>query len=102
MQARYKTGLTRRRGGRENYRRLDEEMSEATIPVREGEAFDVARVMAYLRERLPEIPKGEPEVRQFPTGASNLTYLLRVAGWEESMTDDALLEAIAAARRADQ
>ena len=53
-----------------------------TIPVREGEDFDHARLLAYLREHVPGIPEGELEVRQFPTGASNLTYLLRVGEWE--------------------
>ena len=53
-----------------------------TIPVREGEALDAARVAAYLRERIPGLPEGELEVRQFPSGASNLTYLLRMGGWE--------------------
>lgn len=57
-------------------------MSEGTIPVRAGEGFDVARAMEHLRAHVPGIPPGEAEVRQFPTGASNLTYLLRVDGWE--------------------
>ncbi len=47
--------------------------------VREEDAFDVARVAAWLREHAatPEGLDGEPEVRQFTGGASNLTYLLR-------------------------
>ncbi|MEX2583014.1 MAG: phosphotransferase, partial [Gemmatimonadota bacterium] len=53
-----------------------------TIPVRPGEDFDHERVLSYLREHLPSIPDGELSVEQFPTGASNLTYLLRVGGWE--------------------
>jgi aminoglycoside phosphotransferase (APT) family kinase protein len=57
-------------------------MSDNTIAVREGEAFDAERVLGYLREHIPGIPAGKPEVRQFPTGASNLTYLLRVGEWE--------------------
>ncbi|HYR10346.1 MAG TPA: hypothetical protein VEQ60_21405, partial [Longimicrobium sp.] len=56
-------------------------MSDNTIAVREGEGFDAARVLEYLRGQIPGIPAGELEVRQFPTGASNLTYLLRVDGW---------------------
>jgi aminoglycoside phosphotransferase (APT) family kinase protein len=56
-------------------------MSDNTIAVREGEAFDTARVLEYLRAQIPGIPAGDLEVRQFPTGASNLTYLLRVDGW---------------------
>ncbi|WP_435770372.1 phosphotransferase family protein [Nocardioides sp. SYSU DS0651] len=42
-------------------------------PVREEDAFDVAAVEAWL-DRGPIA-----EVRQFPGGASNLTYLLRMA-----------------------
>lgn len=57
-------------------------MTDNTIPVREGEAFDTERVLRYLREHIPGIPAGTLEVRQFPTGASNLTYLLRVDAWE--------------------
>lgn len=57
-------------------------MSDNTIAVREGEGLDAAWVMDYLRGQIPGAPRGEAEVRQFPTGASNLTYLLRVGGWE--------------------
>ena len=47
--------------------------------VREEDAFDVARVAAWLRANAatPDGLDGEPEVRQFTGGASNLTYLLR-------------------------
>jgi len=43
-------------------------------PVRDEDAFDVAAVEAWLGRG------GIEEVRQFPGGASNLTYLLRLAG----------------------
>ena len=47
-------------------------------PVREEDAFDVEAVAAWLREHAPAYDLvGTPEVRQFPGGASNLTYLLR-------------------------
>ena len=47
-------------------------------PVREEDTFDVATVVGWLREHAEvEVPVGLPEVRQFPGGASNLTYLLR-------------------------
>ncbi len=55
-------------------------MSER-IPVRTDERFDVDKVMAYLRKRIA-VPDGEVTVEQFPAGASNLTYLLRVGEWE--------------------
>ena len=50
--------------------------SEA-VAVREEDAFDVAALTAWLAEHAPDAPAGTPEVRQFPGGASNLTYLLR-------------------------
>ncbi|MDP8948615.1 MAG: phosphotransferase family protein, partial [Actinomycetota bacterium] len=53
-----------------------------TIHVREGEEFDLAAVDRYLREHVESIPEGELEVRQFPSGASNLTYLLKIGEWE--------------------
>jgi len=53
-----------------------------TIDVREGEDFDAKTVERYLRERVEGLPEGELEVRQFPSGASNLTYLLKIEAWE--------------------
>ncbi len=56
-------------------------MSE-TIDVREGEAFDLEAVELYLRTEVEDVPEGELKVSQFPSGASNLTYLLKVGDWE--------------------
>ena len=56
-------------------------MSE-TIKVREGEGFDHEAVEKRLREEIDGLPEGNLEVRQFPSGASNLTYLLEIGGWE--------------------
>jgi aminoglycoside phosphotransferase (APT) family kinase protein len=47
--------------------------------VRAGEELDAAAVDRYLRQQLPGL-EGAPEIRQFPGGASNLTYLVRYAG----------------------
>lgn len=47
----------------------------ATIDVREGEALDAAVIGKYLRDMIPGL-SGEPAIRQFPSGASNLTYSL--------------------------
>jgi aminoglycoside phosphotransferase (APT) family kinase protein len=44
--------------------------------VREEDSFDTAAVHAWLRSHVDGLA-GPPEVRQFPGGASNLTYLLR-------------------------
>ena len=47
-------------------------------PVREEDAVDAAAVVGWLRGHTSApVPDGLPEVRQFPGGASNLTYLLR-------------------------
>ena len=53
-------------------------------PVRAEDAVDVGAVVGWLRTHAPDraIPDGEPELRQFPGGASNLTYLLRWPGRE--------------------
>lgn len=56
-------------------------MSE-TINVREGEDFDLEAVERYLRAHVDDVPEGDLEVSQFPSGASNLTYLLKVGDWE--------------------
>ncbi|HOV73409.1 MAG TPA: phosphotransferase family protein [Candidatus Hydrogenedentes bacterium] len=45
--------------------------------VRPGEELDAARLSAYLHETIPGI-EGPIEIRQFPSGFSNLTYLVRV------------------------
>jgi aminoglycoside phosphotransferase (APT) family kinase protein len=53
--------------------------------VRTEDAVDVASVVGWLRDNTAggtDLPDGLPEVRQFPGGASNLTYLLRWTGLE--------------------
>jgi aminoglycoside phosphotransferase (APT) family kinase protein len=52
-----------------------------TIPIREGEDFDHARLAAYLKGKLPH---SEPPlaVMQFAGGHANLTYLLRYGDQE--------------------
>jgi aminoglycoside phosphotransferase (APT) family kinase protein len=52
-----------------------------TIAVRPGEELDAGRVAAFLRARIADLPAGPLTVRQFPSGASNLTYLLRIGAW---------------------
>ena len=48
--------------------------------VREGEAIDAGALTAFCRQHAPELvpSAGDIEIRQFPGGASNLTYLLTV------------------------
>ena len=50
--------------------------------VRSGEELDAQKVDAFLRSLDDELVvklQGTPEIRQFPGGASNLTYLVRYA-----------------------
>lgn len=53
-----------------------------TIPVRPDDAFDTGVVAAYLRRHLPNLGDAPLLVRQFPTGASNLTYHLQIGDWQ--------------------
>lgn len=55
---------------------------EETIAVRAGEDLDWASVERVLRAHIPGLSRKTLQVRQFPTGASNLTYLLKVGEWE--------------------
>ena len=54
--------------------------ADESRPVREEDSFDVEATAGWLREHAEAFRDdlgGTPEVRQFPGGASNLTYLLR-------------------------
>jgi aminoglycoside phosphotransferase (APT) family kinase protein len=55
--------------------------ADAARPVRDGEALDAARLHEWLRGALAGF-EGPLEVRQFPAGFSNLTYLLATPGAE--------------------
>ena len=54
-----------------------------TAPIRSGEELDLDSLEKHLRERLPDLIKGQNiegsriQVEQFPGGHSNLTYLVR-------------------------
>lgn len=61
---------------------MAQQLQRDTIPVRPGEELNLAAVELFLRERLPELPHSPLEVQQFPSGHSNLTYLLRCGEWE--------------------
>jgi aminoglycoside phosphotransferase (APT) family kinase protein len=51
--------------------------------VRAGEELDVARLAPYLRQHVAELAgASEIVVRQFPSGHSNLTYLVEASGKE--------------------
>lgn len=52
-------------------------MLDQSSPVREGEELDLVKLEAYLKDTIPDL-SGDLAVEQFPSGFSNLTYLLRV------------------------
>jgi aminoglycoside phosphotransferase (APT) family kinase protein len=51
------------------------------VNVRSGEELDAPRVREYLMEHIPGLA-GEIEIRQFPSGFSNLTYLVKLGDRE--------------------
>ncbi len=60
---------------------MPEDFIDSARAVRQGEELDSDRLLAYLREKMPEL-QAPLTVEQFPAGFSNLTYLLR-AGRQE-------------------
>lgn len=54
---------------------MSENLIDAAGKVRTGEEVDLARVSLYLRAAGLHL-EGEPQLKQYPGGASNLTYLL--------------------------
>jgi len=61
----------------------EDEMANVDEPVqvRSGEELDVPRVKEYLIANIPGL-SGEMEIRQFPSGFSNLTYLVKIGDRE--------------------
>jgi aminoglycoside phosphotransferase (APT) family kinase protein len=57
------------------------ELRDQLRPVREEDAFDVARIDGFLKAHIDGL-EGTPMVAQFPGGASNLTYLISYADRE--------------------
>jgi aminoglycoside phosphotransferase (APT) family kinase protein len=55
---------------------------DAPGPVRVGEEIDAARLAAYARATFPDLERGRVTIEQFPSGYSNLTYLVRLGGRE--------------------
>src|SRR5271163_84866 len=49
--------------------------------IRTGEELNAATLEPYLREKFPNEP-GELQIRQYPSGHSNLTYALRLGDRE--------------------
>jgi aminoglycoside phosphotransferase (APT) family kinase protein len=51
-------------------------LNDTATDIRPGEALDSVRIDAWLKDHLPDV-QGTPRIRQFPGGASNLTYLIQ-------------------------
>jgi aminoglycoside phosphotransferase (APT) family kinase protein len=49
---------------------------DKAIHVRQGEELDASKVESYLRDTISGL-QGDIEIRQFPSGFSNLTYLIK-------------------------
>lgn len=56
-------------------------MTNETKTVRQGEELNEANLSQYLREQL-NLASAEIEIRQFPAGSSNLTYLIKIGAEE--------------------
>ena len=54
---------------------------EPTTPVRPGQELPLGALTAYLRAHAPQL-SGEVQVAQFPSGYSNLTYLVQIGETE--------------------
>ncbi|MFZ4552071.1 MAG: phosphotransferase family protein [Aquabacterium sp.] len=59
----------------------NEQLIDHAGQVRAGEEVDLAKVTAYLKAQGLDV-QGEPELQQFPGGASNLTYMVRYANMD--------------------
>ncbi|SDN31807.1 phosphotransferase family protein [Bacillus sp. OK048] len=53
-----------------------------TIPIRNGEGIDKKTLKQFVSSHLLDIPATCLEVRQYPSGKSNLTYEIRFGEWE--------------------
>lgn len=63
---------------------MNKEMEEQLISVRTGEDFDREGLKEYLLQQ--KLIADQPlEVKQFPSGSSNLTYFIRCGNWEGVM-----------------
>jgi len=51
------------------------------VDIRNGEELDLVKVGTYLRDTIPGL-EGELSVKQFPSGFSNLTYLVKAGNRE--------------------
>lgn len=57
-------------------------MSSEIIPMRQGEELNPKVIEPFLRENIENLPEGKLIIKQFSAGRSNLTYHLKIGGWE--------------------
>ncbi len=57
------------------------ELIDKAKDIREGEVLDIPVVEKFLKEKIPDL-KGDLVIKQFPSGFSNLTYLISVGDKE--------------------
>jgi aminoglycoside phosphotransferase (APT) family kinase protein len=57
------------------------DLSDRAVNIREGEELDTKKVEEFLKDSIPGL-SGNLVVEQFPSGFSNLTYLIRVGDSE--------------------
>jgi aminoglycoside phosphotransferase (APT) family kinase protein len=55
---------------------LTSEVLDQAVAVRTGEDLELSAIDRYLKSNIGQL-EGEPKVKQFPGGASNLTYLVQ-------------------------
>ncbi len=55
------------------------DFNDKPTAIRQGEELDSVRVEAFLKDTIPGL-SGSLTIEQFPSGFSNLTYLIRVGG----------------------
>lgn len=53
-----------------------------TITVRKGEELNLSKLETFLRDQWNDLPQEPLYVEQFPSGHSNLTYVLKMGEWE--------------------
>lgn len=52
-------------------------LTDTAISVRSGEELDALKMLEFLKDNIPDL-SGDIEIKQFPSGFSNLTYLIKV------------------------
>jgi aminoglycoside phosphotransferase (APT) family kinase protein len=61
---------------------MPQQVSEDTVPVREGEELNIPALEEFLRNNVQDFPDAPLEIQQFSAGHSNLTYELKAGEWE--------------------